>query len=76
MREEEAQRLRQAAVDRLGFVLEGELVGEEQAADARRIAAAPEVLQKQRVIEFPDLVFIDGFRYSISMISCHILHYQ
>ena len=53
--EHEAQRLRQAAVDGLEVVLEGEIVGQVQLADARRVAAAAEILQQQRVVEFADL---------------------
>ena len=60
MAEHEAQRLRQAAVDELEVLLEGEIVGEIQLADARRIAAAAKILQQQRIIEFRDLVFAEA----------------
>ena len=56
----EAQRLRQAAVDLLEVVLEGEIVGQIELADARRIAAAAEVLEQQRVVEFPDPALIEA----------------
>ena len=56
MAQHEAQRLRQAAVDELEVLLEGEIIGQIQLADARRIAAAAKILQQQRVIEFRDLV--------------------
>ena len=39
----------------LEVVLEGEIVGQIQLADARRVAAAAEILQQQRVIELGDL---------------------
>ena len=55
MRQDEAQHLRQAAVDGLEVALEGEVVGQIELADARRIAAAAEILQQQRVVELPDL---------------------
>ena len=46
VRQDEAQRLRQAAVDGLEILFEGEIVGQIELADARRIAAATEVLQQ------------------------------
>ena len=46
MAKHESQRLRQAAVDELEVPLEGEIVGEIQLADARRVAAAAEVFQQ------------------------------
>ena len=52
MAQHETQRLRQAAVDELEVLLEGEIVGQIQLADARSVAAAAEILQQQRVIEF------------------------
>jgi hypothetical protein len=55
MTEHEAQRLRQAAVDELEVLLEGEIVGQIQLADPRRVAAAAKILQQQRMIEFGDL---------------------
>ncbi len=55
LRRDEAQRLRQAAVDLLEVVFEGQVVGEVELADARCIAAAAKVLQEERIIEFPDL---------------------
>ena len=60
MAQHEAQGLRQAAVDELEVLLEGEIVGEIQLADARRIAAAAKILQQQRVIEFRDLVLAEA----------------
>ena len=51
VRQHEAQRLRQAAVDGLEVALEGEIVGQIELADARRIAAAAEILQQQHVVE-------------------------
>ena len=55
MAQDEAQRLRQAAVDELEVPFEGEIVGQVELADARRIAAAAEILQEQRVIEVGEL---------------------
>ena len=55
MTEHEAQRLRQAAVDELEVLFEGEIIGQIQLADPRRVAAAAKILQQQRVIEFGDL---------------------
>ena len=60
MAQHEAQRLRQAAVNELEVLLEGEIVGEIQLADARRIAAAAKILQQQRVIEFGDLLLAEA----------------
>jgi hypothetical protein len=54
--EHETQGLRQAAVDVFGVAFEGDVVGQIKLADARRIAAATEVLEQQRVIEFADLL--------------------
>src|SRR4051812_20521938 len=56
----ETESLRQAAVDCLGIMFEAEVVGQEQPADARRVAAASKILQEQRVIEFPDLRIIEA----------------
>src|SRR6266478_2065004 len=60
MAQHEAQRLRQTAVDELEVLLEGEIVGEIQLADPRRIAAAAKILQQQRVIEFGDLLLAEA----------------
>ena len=49
--EDEAQHLRQPVADGLEVALEGEVVGEVELADARRVAAAAEVLQQQHVVE-------------------------
>ena len=57
--EHEAQRLRQAAVDLLDVAFEGDVVGEIELADTRRVAAAAEVLQQQRIVELPDLGFAE-----------------
>jgi len=51
--EDEAERLRQAAVDGLEVALEGQIVGQIEPADAGRIAAAAEILQQQRVVQLP-----------------------
>ena len=56
VRQHETQRLRQTAVDILEVVFEGEVVGQIELADARGVAAAAEVLEQQRVIEFPQFV--------------------
>ena len=56
MTEDELRDLRQAAVDPLEVALEREVVGHVQLADARRVAAAAQVFQEQRVIELPQLV--------------------
>ncbi len=53
VRQNKAKRLRQAAVDQFGVVFEAQVVGHVKLADARRVAAAAEVLQEQRVIELP-----------------------
>ena len=60
MAQHEAQRLRQAAVDELEVLFEGEIIGQIQLADPRRVAAAAEILQQQRVIEFGDLVLAEA----------------
>ena len=56
----EAQGLRKAAVDLLEVVLEGQIVGQVELADARRIAAAAEILEQQRVVQFPDPALIEA----------------
>ena len=55
MAKHEAQRLRQAAVDELEVLFEGEIIGQIQLADPRRVAAAAKILQQQRIIEFGNL---------------------
>ena len=44
----------------LEVVLEGEIVGQIELADPRRVAAAAKILQQQRVIEFGDLVLAEA----------------
>ncbi len=60
MAEHETQRLRQAAVDELEVLFEGEIIGQIQLADPRRVAAAAKILQQQRVIKFGDLVLAEA----------------
>jgi hypothetical protein len=49
--EDEAQHVGQAGADGLEVALEGEVVGQVELADPRRVAAAAEVLEQQRVVE-------------------------
>lgn len=60
MAQHEAQRLRQAAVNELEILLEGEIIGQIQLADARSVAAAAEILQQQYVVKFDDLVLAEA----------------
>ena len=60
VRDDETQHLRQAAIDRFEVVLEGDIVGHIKLADARRIAAAAEIFQQQRVVKLPDLRGIEA----------------
>ena len=59
MGEHEAKRLRQAAVDLLEVVFELDVVGQIELADPRGIAAAAQILQQQRVVQFPQLEFAE-----------------
>jgi len=59
VREHKPERLRQAPIERLGMLLEADVVSQEQLADARSVAAASEVFQQQSVIEFPDLHIVE-----------------
>ena len=54
----ETQHLRHIGAHQLVVVLEALVVGEIQLADARGVAAAPEVFQQQRVIQRPDRFFV------------------
>jgi len=56
----EAERLRKAAVDLLEVVLEGQIVGQIELADARRIAAAAEIFEQQRVVQLPDPALVEA----------------
>ncbi|WP_304941565.1 hypothetical protein [Marinobacterium rhizophilum] len=53
MAHDELKYLGQAAVDCFEVVLEAQVVGGIKLADARGIAAAPQVLQQQGVIQLP-----------------------
>ena len=59
MGEHEAKRLRQAAIDLLEVMFELDVVGQIELADPRGIAAAAQILEQQRVIQFPQLEFAD-----------------
>ncbi len=57
MTKNEAQGLRQAAVDQLEVALEADVVGQIELTDAGGIAGAAEVLEQQRVIEIRELIW-------------------
>ncbi|MNV77327.1 hypothetical protein D3C71_1707390 [compost metagenome] len=56
MRQHESQHLGQAVAHGLEVVLERQIVGQVQLADARGIAAAAQVLEQQGVVQAPELV--------------------
>jgi len=60
MAEYETKHLRQAVADRLEIALETEVVGQVQLADARRIAAAAQILEQQRVVQVPQVVIVEA----------------
>ncbi len=68
MAKDETQRLREAAVDLLEIVFEGQIVGQVELADARRIAAAAEILEQQGVVELRQIGFRRG-RFAADMHS-------
>ena len=60
MAQHEGEHLRRAVADPLEIALESQVVGQIQLADARRIAAAAQVLQQDGVVQFPSLQFIEA----------------
>ena len=55
MRQHEAKHLRQAAVQQLEVLLERQVIGQIEFADARGIAAAAEILEQQGVVQILEL---------------------
>ncbi len=57
-----ARHLRQAVADALEVALKGQVVGQIQLANARRVAAAAQVFQQQRVVQLPALLVAQAQR--------------
>ena len=64
--EDEFQHLRQAVAHRLEALLERQIVRQVQLADARRIAAAAQILEQQGVVQIPQ-VFIGHAQFASHM---------
>jgi hypothetical protein len=60
MAQHKAQRLVHAAIDQFKIPFEFKIIDQVKLADARRIAAAAQVFEQQRVIELPYLQFIES----------------